>query len=319
MAGDGVRESAAGVNAHRRRCLITGTGGRVGRAIWIRLARRGDRPQGFDRSPGSTVQWVADLADETVLRRALDGVDALVHTAALHAPHVGHVPDAEFQRINVDATRRLLELATTAGVSRIVFTSTTALYGDAVSAADRAVWVDEALEPQPRTVYHRTKLAAEALLHEAAGQGGPSLRILRMSRCFPEPANAMAVLRLHRGIDARDVAAAHAAALDHVGASSETFLISGATPFRRTDAERLKSDAPALIAERCPGLVEAFHGRQWTLPSSIDRVYCAEAAIARLGWSPRFGFDEVLRQYDRESGEVLPPEAAYAVDGALNE
>jgi nucleoside-diphosphate-sugar epimerase len=319
VAGDGVRESAAGVNAHRRRYLITGTGGRVGRAIWIRLARRGDRPQGLDRSPGSAVQWVADLGDETVLRRALDGVDALVHTAALHAPHVGHVSDSEFQRINVDATRRLLDLATAAGVSRIVFTSTTALYGDAVDAPDRAAWVDEALEPQPRTVYHRTKLAAEALLHEAAGQGGPSLRILRMSRCFPEPANAMAVLRLHRGIDARDVADAHARAVDHAGAPSETFVISGATPFRQADAERLKRDAPALIAERCPALVEAFVARKWPIPQSIDRVYCAEAAIARLGWSPRFGFDEVLRQYDEESGEVLPPEAAYAVDGALNE
>jgi UDP-glucose 4-epimerase len=319
VAGDGVRESAVGVNAHRRRYLITGTGGRVGRAIWIRLARRGDHPQGLDRNPGPAVQWLADLGDETVLRRALDGVDALVHTAALHAPHVGHVSDSEFQRINVDATRRLLDLATAAGVSRIVLTSTTALYGDAVDTPDRAVWVDEALEPQPRTVYHRTKLAAEALLHEAAGQGGPSLRILRMSRCFPEPANTMAVLRLHRGIDARDVAGAHAMAVDHAGAPSETFVISGATPFRQGDAEWLKSDAPALIAERCPALVEAFVARKWAIPQSIDRVYCAEAAIARLGWSPRFGFDEVLRQYDEESGEVLPPEATYAVDGALNE
>ncbi len=307
------------MNARRRRYLITGAGGRVGRAIWIRLARRGDHPQGLDRCPGSTVRWVADLGDETALRMAMDGVDAIVHTAALHAPHVGHLSDGEFQRINVDATRRLLDLAAAAGIPRIVFTSTTAVYGDAAGAQDRAVWVDEALEPRPRTVYHRTKLAAEALLLEAAGQGGPSLRILRMSRCFPEPANAMAVLRLHRGIDARDVAAAHAMAVDHVGASCETFVISGTTPFRRDDAPRLKSDAQALIAERCPALAEAFLAREWPLPQSIDRVYCPEAAIARLGWVPRFGFDEVLRQYDRESGEVLPPVAAYAVEGALNE
>jgi UDP-glucose 4-epimerase len=35
-----------------------------------------------------------------------------------------------------------------------------------------------------------------------------------MGRCFPEPAPAMALARLHRGIDARDVAEAHALALD---------------------------------------------------------------------------------------------------------
>ena len=307
------------MNDLRRHCLVTGTSGRVGRAISIRLARMGYRVCGIDRSPSSTAQYVGDLGDEPLLRRALDGIDAVIHTAALHAPHVGQLSDAEFQRVNVDATRRLLDLAGAAGVRRIVFTSTTALYGDAATAPGRAVWVDEALEPQPRTVYHRTKLAAEALLREAAGQGGPSLRILRMSRCFPEPANAMAVLRLHRGIDARDVANAHTMAVDHAGESSETFVISGATPFRTEDVERLKSDAPALIAERCPGLVEAFVGRKWTIPQSIDRVYCADAAISRLGWSPRFGFDEVLHQYDEESGEVLPPVGAYAVDGALNE
>jgi UDP-glucose 4-epimerase len=299
------------------RVLVTGVGGRVGRAIWTRLQRDGDDPQGLDRSPGPAVQWLADIGDEAILRRALHGVDAVVHTAALHAPHVGRVPDSEFQRINVDGTRRLLELAAAAGVRRIVFTSTTALYGDAATVPGRAVWVDEALEPAPRTIYHRTKLEAEALLREAAAQGGPSVRILRMSRCFPEPANAMAVLRLHRGIDARDVADAHAAAIRHAGAAHGTFVISGATPFLRADAERMAQAAPAAIAARCPQLATTFTVRGWSMPPSIDRVYCAAAAVAELGWSPRYGFDEVVRQYDDGSDEVLPPVQRYVIDGEL--
>lgn len=297
--------------------LVTGVSGRVGRAIRSRLQRDGDDVQGLDRNPGPAVQWFADIGDEAILRRAMESVDAVVHTAALHAPHVGHVADSEFQRINVDGTRRLLALAAAAGVRRIVFTSTTALYGDAATASGRAVWVDEALQPAPRTIYHRTKLEAEALLREAAAQGGPSLRVLRMSRCFPEPANAMAVLRLHRGIDARDVADAHVAAIRHAGAVHETFVISAATPFLRGDAEPLAQAAPAVIASRCPELANAFALRGWTMPASIDRVYCAEAAIAGLGWSPRFGFDEVLRQYDDGSDEVLPPVERYAIDGEL--
>lgn len=300
-----------------RKVLVTGVSGRVGRAIRSRLQALGDHPQGLDRSPGPAVQWLADIGDEAILRRAMDGVDAVVHVAALHAPHVGHVADSEFQRINVDGTRHLLAVAAAAGVRRIVFTSTTALYGDAATAPGRAVWVDEALQPAPRTIYHRTKLEAEALLREAAAQSGPSVRILRMSRCFPEPANTMAVLRLHRGIDARDVADAHAAAIRHAGAAHETFVISAATPFQRDDAERLAQAAPATIASRCPTLANAFAMRGWTMPASIDRVYCAEAAIDRLGWSPRFGFDEVMRQYDDGCDEVLPPVEHYVIDGEL--
>ncbi|TXH73899.1 MAG: NAD(P)-dependent oxidoreductase [Lysobacteraceae bacterium] len=305
------------MNASARRVLITGVAGRVGRAIRAALLRRGDIVIGLDRITGAGVDIHAGLDDTRTLRDAVIGVDALVHTAALHAPHVGSESDADFVSINVDGTRRLLDCAAAAGVARIVFTSTTALYGDACVAPDRAVWVDETLPPSPRTIYHRTKLAAERLLREAAGQGGPSVRILRMSRCFPEPADAMAVLRLHRGVDARDAAAAHAAAIDHAGAALQTYVISAATPFRREDAVELVGDAPAVIGRRRPDLVTAFAARGWRLPRSIDRVYCADAAIAALGWTPRYGFDEILRMHDAGDPEVLAPSDAYVVDGDL--
>lgn len=268
---------------------------------------------------GPAVQWLGDIGDEAMLARACAGADAVVHTAALHAPHVGHVSDAEFRRINVDATRRLLDTATRAGVPRIVFTSTTALYGNASYTSGRAVWVDEDLTPQPRTIYHRTKIEAEAVLREAAEQGGPSVRILRMSRCFPEPANAMAVLRLHRGIDARDVATAHACAVAHAGPAHATFVVSGATPFLREDMEALACDAPAVIAHRVPALVAAFKARGWSLPATVDRVYCPQAAMAALPWVPRFGWQEVLAQCDAGSSELLPAAALHIIDGDLRE
>lgn len=303
----------------RRSILVTGASGRVGRAIWIRLKAQGDDPRGLDINMSPAVQWLADLGDEAMLRRACEGVDAVVHTAALHAPHVGHVPDREFERINVEATRRLLEAATRAGVPRIVFTSTTALYGDALVSPDRAIWVDETLTPAPRTIYHRTKLAAEAILREAAEHGGPTVRILRMSRCFPEPANTMAVLRLYRGVDARDVADAHARAIVHTGAAHATFIISGQTPFVHEDLEALANDLPGVISLRCPALLAALSARGWSSPSVIDRVYCSHAAMTALGWSPRFGWDEVLKQFDAGSSDVLPPVGRYVIDGDLRE
>jgi nucleoside-diphosphate-sugar epimerase len=134
--------------------LITGAAGRIGRAAHQALAAD-HLVTGLDRLPSATTDLQADLADPAAaptLRRALQGVDAVIHSAALHAPHVGVWPDREFERIKVAATARLALLARQAGVRRFVFASTTALYGHAATPEGRAGWVDEALAPQPRTV-----------------------------------------------------------------------------------------------------------------------------------------------------------------------
>ena len=270
--------------------LLTGASGRIGAAIARRLSGE-HTVVGLDRIAAPTTAIVGDVGDAALLRRALDGADAVVHAAALHAPHVGIEPDAEFERINVDATRTLADAAIDAGVRRFVFTSTTALYGAAAAPGEPASWVDEDFVPRPQTIYHRSKLAAEAVLEQRADR--LAITVLRMSRCFPEPLPLMAVYRLHRGIDARDVAAAHALALraDHGFAR---YVISAATPFERGDAGELMRDAPAVLRRRAPRLVEAFAQRGWALPATIDRVYSPALAIRALGWLPRHGVDDVL-------------------------
>lgn len=294
------------------RVLVTGASGRIGRALMLRLSRE-HAVRGLDRVASSTAHWVGDLGDAALLQRALAGVDAVLHCAALHAPQLGLVPDAEFERVNVQATEALARAACTAGVGHLVYTSTTALYG-AASTPDRvAGWVDEDTPPQPRTVYHRSKLAAETLLARWAAAGAFGLTVLRMGRCFAEPAPAMAVARLHRGIDARDVAEAHALALAQARPGLRTLVLSGATPFQPGDAAALKTDAAALIRQRVPALAAAFAARGWALPASIDRVYDARRAQRELGWQPRHGWTEVLRQLDDESPEVLP--AGFPVAG----
>lgn len=287
------------------RVLVTGSAGRIGRAIYSRLIRDHD-VIGLDLAPASTVDLTGDLCDPQLLRRALRQTDAIVHTAALHAPHVGIRPDTEFERINVQATIQLARMAVDAGIRRFVFTSTTALYGAASHGGARAVWVDEALTPQPLTVYHRTKLAAEAALAEVARQEPVCMTALRMSRCFPETAPLMAAYRLHRGVDARDVADAHALALERNTPGMQTYVVSAGTPFVADDLEELLQDAPAVLRRRAPELVDAFAARGWRLPQSIDRVYSAAAAHAALGWRSRYGFDEVMRLHDAGSTEVLP-------------
>jgi UDP-glucose 4-epimerase len=291
--------------------LITGAGGRVGGMLRQRLqAQHG--VCGLDRRAAPGVDAVGDLGDASLVARALRGVDAVVHCAALHAPDVGRVGEREFQRVNVDATLALWHAARAAGVRRFVFTSTTALYGTDAAASARAAWITEATPPRPRSVYHCSKLAAEQALREAAeaaAVGGPAVTVLRLSRCFPEPAPLMAVYRLHRGIDVRDAATAHALALadDEPAQPWRCFVIAGATPFVAADAERLWRDAPALLRERVPALARAFDRRGWPLPASIDRVYVPHAAMQALGWRPRHGWHAVLEQLDTGAPGVLAP------------
>jgi UDP-glucose 4-epimerase len=287
--------------------LLTGASGRVGRAVYVRLCRE-HQVIGLDQAPSSTADVVAPLGNESALRAALRGADAVIHTAGLHAPHVGHQTETAFEDVNVHGTATLLRLALEAGVGRFVFTSTTALYGAGAERVGQATWITEETTPKPLTIYHRSKLAAEQVLASAARRNASlAVTVLRMSRCFPEPAPVMAAYRLHRGVDVRDVADAHALALAGDTPGVRTYVISGRTPFPPDDTNELRVDAPAVLARRAPDLVAAFAQRGWPLPASVDRVYSSAKAAAELNWQPRHGFDEVLAELDRGSSEVLPP------------
>ena len=293
--------------------LITGAAGRVGRATYIRLCADHD-VVGIDSTPSSTTDIVASIEDTDRVRAAIRGVEAVIHIAALHAPHVGHFDQERFEAVNTAATAVLARLAADTGVQRFVFTSTTALYGSPSVISGGAVWIDEKTVPNPRTIYHRTKLKAEALLEEVGVETGLQVTVIRMSRCFPEPAPIMAAYRLHRGVDVRDVADAHALAALAPSAGFCRYLVSGNTPFLPQDCEELLEDAPAVIQRRCPDLAAIFRRRRWKLPDSIDRVYSPALAASQLGWQSRHAFEEVLAQLGRRSLEVLPPRFDWSSD-----
>jgi len=286
---------------------ITGTSGRIGRAIHFSLCQT-NRIVGVDRSVSSVTTHLGDIGDFGLLSNALSGVDAVVHTAALHAPHVGIYDDDEFYRVNVKGTETAVRAAIACGARAFVFTSTTALYGFASRHPDEATWIDEQTRPDPKSIYHRTKLEAEQFL-EAEASRNLKVTSLRMSRCFPEPAPIMAMYRLHRGIDARDVAEAHRLALVESDEDYRMFVVSGATPFQKDDCKLLKKSPVSVLRKRCPAICETFESRGWSLPESIDRVYDSSKAQQALGWKPGYGFDEVVNLLDNQISEVLPGQA----------
>lgn len=287
------------------RVLVTGSAGRVGRGIYIKLMRTHD-VLGIDRTPCSTTDFIGDIRDNELILKALEGVDVIVHAAALHAPHIGLLSDDDFQSINVDATEYLVLAGIKAGVKHFVFTSTTALYGYASTPKGISGWINEQVIPQPKSIYHKSKILAETKLEEISNLFGLPVTVLQMSRCFPEPADLMTIFRLTRGIDARDVANAHLCAVDKRLSGFNRFIISGSTPFTRNDCEKLYSDASTLIKQKCPEIAEAFKQRGWLLPMSLDRVYDSSSAQDKLGWQPKYGFESVLEMLDTEVAEVLP-------------
>ncbi|MFB9214298.1 NAD-dependent epimerase/dehydratase family protein [Vibrio sinaloensis] len=285
--------------------LVTGSAGRVGRAIYIKLMKA-HQVVGLDKTPCSTADYIGDVRDIDLITKALEGVDVIVHTAALHAPHVDLVSDQEFEDVNVKATEQLALLAVKKGIKHFVFTSTTALYGFSSTPDGVAGWVNETVTPKPKTIYHRSKIEAEQILENISNLFNLPVTVLQMSRCFPEPANLMALYRLTRGIDARDVANAHACAIEKRLSGFRRYIISGKTPFNKTCCEQLYLNADDLVKNYAPKLAKDFADRAWHLPKSLDRVYDSSLAQRELGWQPKYGYESVLDMLDNEFAEVLP-------------
>ena len=293
-------------NLTMRKILITGSSGRIGRALHWSLSQ-GYAVTGIDISPSSATSKVVDIRNYEQLKRNVDGVDTIFHAAALHAPHVGIASEREFYDINVNATENVCRAALESGASQIIFTSTTALYGYANLGEGEAVWIDEQTIPEPKSVYHKSKLEAENILREYSGMN-LAISILRMSRCFPEPAQKMAIYRLHRGIDYRDVAEAHRLASERKKDKYyDTYIISGETPFIKSDCQLLFENPEMVIRERHAVLAREFDKRGWNFPESIDRVYDSSYAQKTLGWRPKRGPLEILNQFDHGDFEILPP------------
>ena len=73
---------------------------------------------------------IAPLEDSFAVARALVAHEVVIHLAA--AQHEAQAPESHFHQVNVEGTRRLLELAARAGVRRFVHGSTIGVYGAAV-------------------------------------------------------------------------------------------------------------------------------------------------------------------------------------------
>jgi nucleoside-diphosphate-sugar epimerase len=275
---------------------VTGSSGKLGRAVVGHLVEHGWDVVAFDRvaSPrADVVSSVVDLTDFGQAVEALSGiddrhnhVDALVHLAAIPAP--GLFPNAVTFANNITASYYVYSAAIRAGVRKIVWASSETVLGLPFDEPPPYVPVDEEYPPRPNSTYSLVKTLEEELARQLC-RWHPDLSMigLRFSNVM-DPADyakfpsydADPWLRrwnLWSYIDARDGAQAVRLALDSDTVGADVFIIA--------NADTVMSRAnDALLAEVFPTVPLARPVGPHDTLLSIDK------ARRILGYQPQYSW-----------------------------
>lgn len=168
--------------------LVTGATGALGPTVVQYLVEQGCRVRVLARRspaagllPAAVEVCYGDLSTLGTLAAAVSGVDCVFHLAAfLHVANPSPAQQLLYRTVNVRGTHALVDAAQGAGVRRLVYFSTIAVYGP-----DRAGLLAENAAPQPDTPYARSKLAGEELVLAARrGDGRPLGTVLRLAAVY---------------------------------------------------------------------------------------------------------------------------------------
>lgn len=276
------------------RIAVTGSTGKLGTVVARELRAAGHEVIGLDVQGVRGAGFVkVDLTDYGEVIDALggvgdrhDGVDALVHLAAVPAP--GIRPDVATFHNNITASFNVFWAATRLGIDRIVYASSETVLGLPFDTPPPYIPVDEEYPARPESTYSLVKHLEEQMAIELV-RWNPDLSItaLRFSNvmnpedyaAFPD-FDADARLRkwnLWGYIDARDGAQAIERTLDVAGPGFERYIIAAAdTVMSRPNTE--------LVAEVFPDVpLRGELGVNETL-LSIDK------ARRELGYTPQYSW-----------------------------
>jgi nucleoside-diphosphate-sugar epimerase len=164
-----------------KQVLVTGSAGRIGKATVLELQSRGHPVRGFDRvpTPGLADAVVGELTDPTAVRRAMAGIDTLIHLAAT-PDDVDDVVNQLFPS-NIVGVYHVFEAARQAGVKRLILASSgQVVWGQRLTGP----WpIGNDVPPTPRYWYAATKVFLEGIGRAFADAHGMSVIVARLGWC----------------------------------------------------------------------------------------------------------------------------------------
>ncbi len=293
--------------------LITGGAGFIGSHLAELLHGRAEvrvldnlRGGNRDNLKDLDIRWIeASVLDEAALRDAVSGVDAVFHLAAMISTQESMENPRECVEINALGTLNVLRAAADAGVRKLVFASSAAVYGD-----DPTVPTGETATPQPKSPYAITKLDGEYYCEMFSREGWLETASLRFFNVFGP------------GQDPAGPYAAAVPAFMELAIRGEPLTIFGDGEQSR-DFVYVKDVASALAfaAEntQMTGVYNCGYGRQTTINGLVHRILasadsrspvvhlparlgdvrhsCASAKkLQATGWRPVSSLDEGLRE-----------------------
>jgi nucleoside-diphosphate-sugar epimerase len=283
-----------------RRVAVTGSSGKLGRAVAAHLLDQGWEVVALDRIASPTADAISSVVELTDFGQAAealsgiddrhDGVDALVHLAAVPAP--GLLPNATTFANNITASYNAYAAALRAGVRKIVWASSETVLGLPFDEPPPYLPVDEEYPPRPNRTYSLVKTLEEEMARQLC-RWYPDLSMtgLRFSNVmdpedyarFPSYDSDPQLRRwnLWGYIDARDGAQAVRRALENEAVGADVFIIANAdTVMSRPNEELLAAVFPDVPLTRPVGPNETL--------LSIDK------ARRVLGYEPQHSWrDEV--------------------------
>jgi nucleoside-diphosphate-sugar epimerase len=278
------------------RIAVTGGSGYVGRTTVERLSQQHDvLVYDLTRPEGDVPFSQGDILDLPALHKALEGVEGVVHLAAIPAP--GRDPDDRIMEVNVMGTERVVAAAAHCGVRRLVMASSDSTLGFVFGEgkiAPEYVPCDESHPLRPADAYGLSKLIGEEICRRYTRAKGLETVCLRYCWVWSHDHYAnIGELQAHPErfvgqlwgyVDVRDVAQAIERALLAPGISHETLFISARRTFiPRPSFELVREYLPAGVEVRKPGYFGAELNR-----CLHDYTRAADA----IGFEPEYDWEE---------------------------